>query len=80
VSAADYAWMASALCAQSDPDLWTQPGHGTTPKQICHRCPVRAQCRAHAAALEDTVGEVAGIWGGTSRKQRRDVRQIGEAA
>ncbi|MEV8548365.1 WhiB family transcriptional regulator [Streptomyces glaucescens] len=80
MSAADYAWMESALCAQADPDLWTKRGHDTTPKQICHRCPVRTQCRAHAAALEDTVGEVAGIWGGTSRKQRKAARQMGEAA
>ncbi|MFI9344981.1 WhiB family transcriptional regulator [Streptomyces sp. NPDC052773] len=80
MSAADYAWMASALCAQADPDLWTERGPGTTPKQICRRCPVRTQCGEPAAALEDTVGAVAGIWGGASRKQRKTTRQMGEAA
>ncbi|KMS79582.1 hypothetical protein ACH49_12120 [Streptomyces leeuwenhoekii] len=71
--------MASALCAQADPELWTEPGAGAVPKRICQRCPVRPQCAQHAAALEDTVGALAGIWGGTSRKQRR-ARQTEGAA
>ncbi|MFG7942917.1 WhiB family transcriptional regulator [Streptomyces cacaoi] len=75
----DYAWMASALCAQADPELWTEPGAGTVPKRICHRCPVRTQCQTHAAALEHTYGAVAGIWGGTSRKQGK-AQQTGKAA
>jgi WhiB family redox-sensing transcriptional regulator len=33
---------------------------------MCRRCPVMAQCRAHA--LE--VGEPYGIWGGLSESER----------
>jgi WhiB family redox-sensing transcriptional regulator len=33
---------------------------------MCRRCPVMAQCRAHA--LE--VGESYGIWGGLSESER----------
>jgi WhiB family redox-sensing transcriptional regulator len=35
-------------------------------KEMCRRCPVMAQCRAHA--LE--VGEPYGIWGGLSESER----------
>lgn len=69
-----HAWMTAALCAQTDPDLWTDTtGGGTGPaKRICARCPVRPQCTAHAQALEHYDGsQIRGIWGGTSRAQRR---------
>lgn len=86
MSADRYAWMSSALCAQSDPDLWTDSLHGTssnTPKSICRRCPVRIQCGAHGQALEQYEGAaIPGIWGGQTRRQRRQARreQLGEAA
>jgi WhiB family redox-sensing transcriptional regulator len=69
-----HAWMTAALCAQTDPDLWTDTtGGGTGPaKRICQRCPVIADCAAHAQALEQHDGaHIRGIWGGTSRAQRR---------
>ncbi|MEV0072040.1 MULTISPECIES: WhiB family transcriptional regulator [unclassified Amycolatopsis] len=39
-------------------------------KQICHSCPVLAQCRAHALVTQ----EVYGVWGGLSETDRRAAR------
>lgn len=76
---ARYAWMSSALCAQVDPDEWTEGlagGGAHTAKRICARCPVRDACAAHAGALEAHDGAaVRGIWGGLSQQQRRQARQ-----
>ncbi|MFE0470557.1 WhiB family transcriptional regulator [Streptomyces sp. NPDC058947] len=82
MSADHYAWMASALCAQADPDSWTEGlagGGSQTAKRICARCPVRAACTAHANRLDayDTT-ELRGVWGGHTHNQRR--QQLGEAA
>lgn len=35
-------------------------------KLICHRCPVTAECRAHALR----VGETFGTWGGLTEAER----------
>jgi WhiB family redox-sensing transcriptional regulator len=74
-----YAWMSSALCAQADPDEWTDNLVGTgsrTAKRICGDCPVVAACTAHAAELEAHDGTtIRGIWGGRSQNQRRRQRQ-----
>lgn len=75
MSADRYAWMASALCAQADPDTWTEGlvGAGsTTAKRICGRCPVRPDCGAHASRLDDyDATELRGVWGGRTQNQRR---------
>ncbi|MFD7705606.1 WhiB family transcriptional regulator [Streptomyces sp. NPDC059786] len=75
--------MSSALCAQTDPDAWTEEirgGAGRQPKRICGRCPVRAECRAHAAVLEaDKTRDLTGIWGGVGQHQRRVTRRHNEA-
>jgi len=74
MSADRYAWMSDALCAQTDPDLFTGAAvsNGTAiPKQVCTRCPVRPQCAAHEIRLRDSDwGPLAGIWGGLSQRQR----------
>ncbi|MFF9309981.1 WhiB family transcriptional regulator [Streptomyces sp. NPDC014748] len=74
--------MASALCTQTDPDLFTdlKPGGGSrTARRVCQRCPVRSDCAAHATALEDHDGaRIPGIWGGATSRQRR--QQQREAA
>lgn len=70
-----YAWMDAALCAQTDPDTWTDPGpgHGSRlPKRICGTCPVQAECATHADRIHDHDGHAPdGIWGGHSRRQRQ---------
>ncbi|MGW9397272.1 WhiB family transcriptional regulator [Streptomyces sp. NPDC055642] len=74
-----YAWMASALCAQTDPDEWIDnlAGSGSrTAKRICGNCPVITSCAAHAAALENyDSARIRGVWGGRTQRQRRRDRQ-----
>lgn len=71
---ARYDWMSYALCAQADPDEWTDiaPGGGSRlPKRICGDCPVRTECAAHEAAIHAYDGLAPhGIWGGRSHRQR----------
>lgn len=79
-----YAWMADALCAQADPDAWQPDGKGAKyvqAKAICERCPVQADCDAHADNLHAYDGlAMNGMWAGRSKKQRHDQRRMGEAA
>jgi len=72
----DYAtyWRERAACLRVDPDLFFPVGNsGLTLKQIeeakavCGRCPVLEQCLACAMKL----GQVDGIWGGTTESERR---------
>ena len=70
-------WHASALCAQTDPDLWF-PETGAScvliaaAKRICHQCPVRNEC------LEEGVKArpESGIWGGYTTFELRTVRRV----
>ena len=60
-------WMAQALCAEIDPDLWyPDPGDAATARAavaVCGVCPVRAECLDYAMATE-TQGGRHGVWGG----------------
>lgn len=73
------AWRESALCARTDPTLF-HPEEGQTArraKKVCSACPVRAECLAHALAMD----EPHGIWGGMSVRERNELnRQAKEAA
>ena len=75
MSAARYAWMSSALCAQADPDTWIENlagGGSRAAKRICGDCPVIAACDQHRVALEAHDGApVRGVWGGRTQNQRR---------
>lgn len=65
-------WMASAVCAQTDAELFF-PEPGGTPRaayRVCAGCPVRKECLDFA--IEH--GEM-GVWGGTSDLQRRRLRK-----
>lgn len=68
------AWQADALCAQTDPELFTPEkkgdGNSRAAKKICARCEMRAQCLAYALA----TGQ-AGTWGGTTERERRKMRR-----
>ena len=64
-------WRASALCAQTDPEIFF-PEKGESPTdalKICAKCPVARECRDWITTHEGTYRY--GIWGGTSAKQRR---------
>jgi WhiB family redox-sensing transcriptional regulator len=66
-------WMDDAACADTDPNTWF-PERGTTNKPmlaVCATCPVKTHCLEYAIAH----GEHHGIWGGTSERQRRRIRQ-----
>ena len=73
-------WREQAACRGSDPELffpatdsdWGAPAPTTshTARALCQRCPVRADC-LEAALDSDTYG----VWGGTTRSQRRALRR-----
>jgi WhiB family redox-sensing transcriptional regulator len=61
-------WRHDASCAQTDPEAFFV-GKGGDPrpaKKICNLCPVVEPCLMHALQR----GE-AGIWGGTTERERR---------
>ena len=66
-------WMAQALCAQIDPDLWyPDPGDAhaaQTAAAVCRTCPVRADCLDYAMATEAQGGR-HGVWGGLTPTAR----------
>jgi WhiB family transcriptional regulator, redox-sensing transcriptional regulator len=66
-------WAEQAACSGCSPDLFYPERGGRTEeaKKVCAICPVRKECLDHALA----AGEVHGIWGGLSEKQRRRVRR-----
>jgi hypothetical protein len=71
-----YAWMDSALCAQTDPDLWHPEGAGDRyrhAKTICGNCPVRRECEAHADRLEGGSGADLrwGLWAARTVRDRK---------
>lgn len=71
MTALDFPDLAGALCAQlADPELFfPKKGESLDPAlEVCAECPVRLACLEYAMA-----NPVAGIWGGTSHKQRVDL-------
>jgi WhiB family redox-sensing transcriptional regulator len=65
-------WMESAVCATADPEEWF-PEKGSSSqkaKNICATCPVIDECLQFALDNEE-----AGIWGGTSSRERRRMRR-----
>lgn len=76
-------WRDQASCRATDPDLFFPVGtKGDAPDQIqaaktvCASCPVRVACLQFA--LE--TNQEAGIWGGTSEDERRELRNQWPAA
>jgi WhiB family redox-sensing transcriptional regulator len=41
-------------------------------RAVCAACPVQSDCRAYALSQPDTL---AGIWAGTSQRQRKRIRR-----
>ena len=68
-------WMARAACATA-PDrtiFFPERGGSLEPAyEWCRRCPVRAECLEYALSGETNE---RGVWGGTSERQRRVLRQ-----
>lgn len=68
-------WQERGACRGESPSLFFAPDHESphqrrlresAAKAICSRCPVRAACRAYAVR----TGELYGIWGGTTERER----------
>lgn len=65
-------WVADALCAQVDTNLFFPETPGSSSlaaKRICAECPVKLPCREWAIENNEW-----GIWGGLSWNQRRQQR------
>ena len=74
----DTGWRDRAACRDSDPNLFFPVGTTGTAleeveaaKALCRTCPVRAECLAFA--LE--TNQEAGVWGGASEEERRQLRR-----
>jgi WhiB family redox-sensing transcriptional regulator len=68
-----YDWMADALCAQTDANLWhaEKGANYTTAKRICNRCPVQPQCVDHTARLDAGTPGRHGVWAAQTHSQRK---------
>ncbi|MFD6061323.1 WhiB family transcriptional regulator [Rhodococcus wratislaviensis] len=81
-------WQLSAACRYVDPTVFYHPDNERgeprssrvrAAKQVCKRCPVRAQCLNYALEAR----EHHGIWGGFTEDERRKLagrqrgRQVG---
>ncbi|PWI09750.1 hypothetical protein DIZ27_14535 [Streptomyces sp. NWU339] len=73
-------WSESAACAAegADPAVFfpkdfrrEAPLIAAQAKEFCQRCPVVAECLAHALA----VPEWTGVWGGLDEDERRSLRR-----
>ena len=71
-------WRDAAACRSVDPELFFPIGstgsaleHIAAAKTVCTNCPVTAQCLEFA--LE--TNQDAGVWGGTSEEERRQMRR-----
>lgn len=65
----DEPWVADAVCAQTDPELFF-PEKGYTPhaaKKICMGCVARLDCLDYALRTYQRYG----VWGGTTERERR---------
>lgn len=67
-------WMDDALCREVGTDIFfpDTDTHPRTALNICRRCDVEIECLDYALQ----IGPVAGIWGGTTEKDRRRLKRI----
>ncbi len=71
-------WQLRGACRGSNPELFFHPegergasrrNRDATAKAICLRCPVIAQCAAHALAVREPYG----VWGGLTEDEREEL-------
>ncbi|MGW7065595.1 WhiB family transcriptional regulator [Streptomyces sp. NPDC054855] len=72
-------WVERAACRGCDPDTFFPSGRSpddteseAAAKRLCASCPVVADCLAEALAHEES----AGIWGGLTVRERRELRRV----
>ena len=78
---AEARWQQSAACTSVDPEIFFPTGFGgrrdraeRKAKKVCARCPVWQQCLDWAVQTRP----YAGVWGGTSEEERRDLYEAPE--
>lgn len=71
-------WRNSAACRDTDPDLFFPVGqtgpaiaHIANAKQVCTTCGVKRECLEYALM----TNQDAGIWGGLTEDERRQIRR-----
>ena len=74
---AEAKWMADAACRGMDTSLF-YPSRGANKdvvasRKICNACQVQEECLDYALSLVER--EDYGVWGGTSGRQRRAIRE-----
>lgn len=71
------AWHAEAACVDEPLDVFfpTRGASLARARAICATCPVRAQCLDEALEFDRSRYELPGVWGGTSPRQRRQLRK-----
>lgn len=63
-------WPTQASCREDHPDaLFVQGAAQQQAKTVCFRCPVRAECLAHALDTQTQFG----VWGGMTERERRQL-------
>lgn len=74
-------WHQHAACRGQGPSAWwPERGAPVEPlKAVCAQCPVADECRAEALS-HPTHDDGGGIWGGTSARERRQIRRLDRAA
>lgn len=76
------AWVADALCAQTDPEAFFPTHRGGTiktanrAKAVCAQCPVQRECLEYSLEARERHG----VWGGLSEPERRKVLPPEEVA
>lgn len=69
-------WRVDAECRGADQSLFFAPRRGVSrdnvsAKELCDRCPVREECLEYALR----TGQLYGIWGGMTERERRVLRR-----
>jgi WhiB family redox-sensing transcriptional regulator len=79
----DMNWRSRAVCRTEDPELFFPVGTTgpalaqlTRAQSVCRGCPVTVECLSWALAS----GPCAGVWGGLSEDERRQLQQHNHTA
>ena len=76
--AASWEWQQQGACRSLPTEMFFHPENERGPrrkaremaaKAVCNTCPVIAECRAHALAVQEPYG----IWGGLSEEERLEI-------
>lgn len=68
----DQPWTSRAACLERDPETWfPAQDSSSSALETCRACPVLGECRAYARELHVAGQELYGVWGGTTRTERK---------